>query len=195
MNLNRFLLFLTNIEGLGDTTIRKLILAGVFNNFYLKKFEDILGWIKDNRNYFQRKSVVDNLTLDDLNKANIKRKMIEKSCLEKGINYISYLDPNYPKRFKEMNKTKANDFPIIIYFKGDLSLIDDKKNVAIIGTRTPSLNAIRIELEITKKMAKLGFNIVSGLAEGCDTIAHRTTIETGAKTIEDKSCTLQNLFV
>lgn len=58
-----------------------------------------------------------------------------------------------------------------------------KELVAIIGTRNPSDEGIRKTKEIVKNLVKENCIIVSGLARGIDTVAHRTAIEWGGKTI------------
>lgn len=74
--------------------------------------------------------------------------------------------------------------PLFIYCKGDTSLLTkDKKRMAIIGTRHPSKKTIEITQKLTQKFVEAGFVIVSGLAEGTDTIAHETALKNNGKTI------------
>lgn len=74
--------------------------------------------------------------------------------------------------------------PLFMYSIGDCSLLDTKKKrVAIIGTRKPKNKSIFITRNIVKKYVEDDYIIVSGLAEGIDTIAHQTAIEQFGKTI------------
>lgn len=74
--------------------------------------------------------------------------------------------------------------PLFMYSKGDVSLLNsDIKRVAIVGTRHPSMKAIEMTKKITKKYVEEGYIIVSGLADGVDTISHETAVEYNGKTI------------
>lgn len=74
--------------------------------------------------------------------------------------------------------------PLFMYSKGDISLLaTNKKRVAIIGTRHPSPKSIAITKKITRKFIEDNYVIVSGLAEGIDTISHETAILHKGKTI------------
>jgi DNA processing protein len=55
--------------------------------------------------------------------------------------------------------------------------------VAVVGTREPSEEGKRRAVKLTQCLVQDGFTIVSGLAKGIDTIAHRTAIESGGRTL------------
>lgn len=194
MNLDRLILFLQNINGIGDSAIRKLIICNCFNNFHPKNLEDVLEFIKKHSIYFSKKSAIESLSMDDLKKANEIRKQIEEKCESLGIKYISYFSDEYPIRFKKMKDTKKYDFPLILFYKGDLNLLNSEKTCAILGTRKPSEKAILIGQKITKKMTESGYVIISGLAEGCDTIGHRECLNAGGKTVAIVGTGLDTVF-
>lgn len=74
--------------------------------------------------------------------------------------------------------------PLFMYSKGDKSLLDlNKKRVAIVGTRHPSPKAIASTKKLTQKFVEDNYVIVSGLAEGIDTISHETALICKGKTI------------
>ena len=74
--------------------------------------------------------------------------------------------------------------PLFMYSIGDCSLLNKKmKRVAIIGTRKPKKKSIFVTKKIVKRYVEDDYIIVSGLAEGIDTIAHETAIEQFGKTI------------
>lgn len=60
---------------------------------------------------------------------------------------------------------------------------EDKNAVAIVGTRKPSIYGIEMARNISKKAVEQGFTVVSGLARGIDTEAHRAAINNGGRTI------------
>lgn len=103
--------------------------------------------------------------------------LIEKS-LEKGIHTIGITDEMYPSELKVLKKK-----PLILYAKGKIELLKDKKKIAIIGTRNPSLAATKATSAITEFYSKLNYTVVSGLAIGCDSLAHEMASITNGKTI------------
>ena len=67
-------------------------------------------------------------------------------------------------------------------------------NVAIIGVLTPTKDIEVREQKIVKEVAKNNLTIVSGLAKGCDTIAHKTCLENNGKTIAILPTTFDNIY-
>lgn len=85
--------------------------------------------------------------------------------------------------------------PMFLYSSGDETLLSDNiHRVAIIGTRTPSEESIERAKCYTKRLALSGKVIVSGLAEGVDTVVHTTTLEVGGKTIAVLPTNFDNIY-
>lgn len=83
----------------------------------------------------------------------------------------------YPKRLLEATH------PVnLLYFQGNWGLIHTP-SVAVVGTRKPNDNSIRRTRKLVKALLADNFTIVSGLAEGIDTVAHKTAIVEGGQTI------------
>lgn len=66
--------------------------------------------------------------------------------------------------------------------------------MAVIGTREPTEHGVVIARNITKWFASSGWNIVSGLAKGVDTIAHKTTLRSPSKTIAVMAQGLEKVY-
>ena len=94
------------------------------------------------------------------------------------INLTTILSEDYPFRLKE----GVEDPPTLIFYKGKLENISEKA-VAIVGTRTPTDESIEIANNLTTEMAKRGHCIVSGLAKGIDTVAHKGALENKVSTV------------
>jgi DNA processing protein len=90
---------------------------------------------------------------------------------------ISAADPEYPRRL-----AATKDDPFILYIKGKLAP-DGNHSVAIIGTRQPTTHGIQIAQRVSKFFAEKGSSIISGLALGCDAIAHETVLQCGGHTV------------
>ncbi len=86
-------------------------------------------------------------------------------------------DPDYPKRLKEIY-----DYPPVIYIKGAL-LPEDEWCLAVVGTRRATVYGKQITEEIVTDLARNKITIVSGLAKGIDTVAHRSALEAGGRTV------------
>lgn len=89
---------------------------------------------------------------------------------------ISQRDQKYPKLLK-----KIPDPPEKLYIKGEL--YPDEKCFAVVGTRLCSNYGKQAALEIAGALSDAGLTIVSGLAPGIDTLAHKAAVERGKRTI------------
>lgn len=99
-----------------------------------------------------------------------------------GIHAVSYLDPEYPQQLlKTISEDGSPSAPIILYYKGDISTAS-LPGLAIIGTREPTSEGESSGEYLAGEFAKRGFNIVSGLAIGCDSCAHRGALKVCGKT-------------
>jgi DNA processing protein len=90
---------------------------------------------------------------------------------------LSPLDDAYPRLL-----AATKDDPFLIFVRGRLAP-DPFKSVAIIGTREPTEHGQAIAQCIAQYFAERGWSIVSGLALGCDAIAHSTALHTQGHTI------------
>lgn len=103
------------------------------------------------------------------------------------VKIISYNDPIYPQRLLEIP-----DHPLLLYLKGTL-LEGDQNNVAIVGTRNASIYGVEMAEMISADLANMGFTIVSGLARGIDTYAHKGALKFG-RTIAVIGSGLANIY-
>lgn len=104
------------------------------------------------------------------------------------IKIITRADENFPEKLLHVD-----DPPYYIFYKGDLSLLNDKC-VAIVGTRMPSSYGITVTERFAKELALAGGVIVSGLAYGVDSIAHRKALEENGKTVAVLAGGFNNIY-
>lgn len=90
---------------------------------------------------------------------------------------ISSLDEDYPQLLAE-----TKDDPFIIWTKGTLAT-KQEKSIAIIGTREPTEHGKIITQRITSYFVAEEYSIVSGLALGCDSLAHEAAVTAGGHTV------------
>ena len=93
-------------------------------------------------------------------------------------NYFTIEDDVYPQCLKEISNP-----PLKLYYKGNLDLLKDERLIAVVGTRNPSSYGKLCCEYMVKKMTSANITIVSGFAKGIDSIAHKTSLLTGGKTI------------
>ncbi|WP_290596962.1 MULTISPECIES: DNA-processing protein DprA [unclassified Archaeoglobus] len=84
---------------------------------------------------------------------------------------------------RKLNEFEKKYAPKILYIAGSMRTPLPEPRVAVIGTRKPSSEGIKAALKITKVLIDNKVIVLSGLAKGIDTIAHKTAIEHGGKTI------------
>lgn len=92
-------------------------------------------------------------------------------------------------------KAKESEKPYLLFYRGDRTLLQDlNSNVAVIGVIDPNEEIEQREKVIVSKLIEKGIVVVSGLAKGCDEIAHRTCVENNAKTIAILPSTLNKIY-
>jgi DNA processing protein len=82
---------------------------------------------------------------------------------------------------------RTSDPPLYLYVRGELRP-QDSNAIAVVGTRKPTLYGKTVTRRISHDLAASGFTIVSGLARGIDTEAHRGALEAGGRTIAVLGC-------
>ena len=130
----------------------------------------------------QKGKKFENFVKEDIVEANSYAKRIIEKSEEAYIGLISYYDAGYPDILKRtIDEEGRLDPPLLLWYRGDISIIG-LPAIAIIGTREATPEGINGGTYIAGEFAKQGFNIVSGLAIGCDTCGHRGALNVGGKT-------------
>ncbi|MCF7907760.1 MAG: DNA-processing protein DprA [Candidatus Omnitrophica bacterium] len=86
---------------------------------------------------------------------------------------LDIFDPGYPSLLREIDSA-----PLLLYLEGDLTVLN-KPLFAIVGSRNATNYGISLAHDYAVKLSSLGIVIISGLARGVDTAAHKGAIETG----------------
>jgi DNA processing protein len=94
-----------------------------------------------------------------------------------GIQVVSVIDESYP-----LNLRTVHDRPPILFVRGQLEERDER-SVAVVGTRGASEHGLALATAVATGLVDAGYVVVSGLAAGIDTAAHRATREAGGRTI------------
>lgn len=156
---------LLQLEKLGRTSAFKLCEIGLNEN--IQDDKDLMDFVS---RCIGNKDVkrLPTYSESDFIKAFKKGDRILEDSFDNNIEIISFFDDQFPALLKEIKNP-----PILLNFKGDYKRINEKIGIAIIGTREPTLDGYKAGEFFGDIFGKHGFNVVSGLAKGCDTSAHK----------------------
>ncbi len=107
---------------------------------------------------------------------------------EANVTIVTADSPAYPESLRN-----TPDPPPYLYVKGELH-IEDRKAVAIVGTRKPTYYGMTVTRRIASELSSAGFTIVSGMARGIDTQAHRGALAARGRTIAVLGCGIDVVY-
>ncbi|MBI4707432.1 MAG: DNA-protecting protein DprA [Candidatus Omnitrophica bacterium] len=110
-----------------------------------------------------------------LKKNTINKEFIRAKKLGLGILILG--EPGYPASLNNIPSP-----PLVLYIKGRLEE-KDEKSIAIVGSRRASFYGISSAEKFAQGLAEAGFSIISGMARGIDTAAHKGALKARARTI------------
>ena len=103
-----------------------------------------------------------------------KSQNVVSEHLKSGIRPIAVTEDEYPALLRLIP-----DPPPVLYAKGNIPLLKVLDAVAVIGTRKPTTGGTKVASKVAGHLASSGFVIVSGLARGIDSAAHRAACDAG----------------
>ena len=168
MNREHAWLSLALIPHIGPVTMSRLI--EVFGNP-----EDVLN---ANRDKLEALTFLSNAQMEAIISSKSQDRLTPMLDALKaiGAHAISIDHDSYPAILKEIH-----DPPYVLYVRGDIT--DIEPSVGIVGTRAPSHYGREMAFSISRDLSMSGISIVSGLARGIDTEAHRGALEGKSKTV------------
>ena len=105
-----------------------------------------------------------------------------------GARLITLADDDYPTSLK-----KLPDAPTILYLRGTLAA-EDENALAIVGTRRASPYGRDAAYQLSKQLAAQGITVISGLAHGVDTAAHKGALDGNGRTIAVLGCGVDVIY-
>lgn len=160
-------LALSLIPGIGPRTSRKIIEQTGSPTDFLDQPEQIrLPGIKP-----------ENISRSAINAFRESAAKEMKFIKQEGITALKPTDPQYPTRLKA-----CEDAPLVMFTQGTMDL-NARRMVAVVGTRKATEYGHRVTEELITEMARNGCSLISGLAYGIDTIAHRTALNLGIQNL------------
>ncbi len=104
------------------------------------------------------------------------------------VEFIPFCEESYPKILKEIGSP-----PIGLFIKGEIT-IQDSRAIGVVGTRKISPYGRQVTEKFVNELTTAGFTIVSGLARGVDSVAHRVALGSGGRTIAVLGCGLDRIY-
>lgn len=179
MDETTYLLALHRVNGLGPIRLKVLL-------DYYKDAK--LAW-QANPSELIKLGIPKNVAQD---LAETRRKLDPEAYRDKiaasGIKWLTIFDESYPKRLREIY-----DPPSVLFFRGKLEA-DYSWAIAVVGTRKITGYGKLVTEKLTRELVEAGVTIVSGLARGVDSQAHRTTLENGGRTLAVLGGGLDHIF-
>ena len=177
---NRKVLIWLNSIGVSNVTVNKLLR-------YFENISDI--W---------KVSTDEILSLKGI-RSSVKDKIISKrkeSVLENilikikknDINVMTVFDEDYPNRLRYIYNN-----PTVLYYKGSFSEVD-KLSLGIVGSRKATSYGKWASGKFSNELSELGITIISGMAKGIDTEAHKGALKGSGRTIAVLGSGLDNIY-
>lgn len=113
---------------------------------------------------------------------------IWQNIQDQDIQVFTWVDESYPRRLKEILQP-----PPVLYVRGNMLPADDWA-VAIVGTRRMTAYGRLVAEDTALVLAANGVTVVSGLARGIDSAAHRSALEGGGRTLAVLGCGVDQIY-
>lgn len=159
----------------------------MYSNLALKLYTLVKnGIIKSNTDFWKNYNstlIVDSYNLDLTN--------CEKGLKDKNLSLVCAFDNDFPSISTSI---KNSEKPFLFAYKGDVSLLKSENNIAVIGTLKIDSDTQDREKVIVKQLVDTKYNIVSGLAKGCDTVAHKECLKNNGKTVAILPTTFDSIY-
>ena len=99
-------------------------------------------------------------------------------CRALGVRVLTFADAEYP-----LALSRISDPPLVLYCTGQVQHLNARCLVGMVGTRKPTQYGISAARDFGAALAEHGAVIVSGLADGLDSVSHQAAVQAGAPTI------------
>lgn len=107
----------------------------------------------------------------------------------RGIVAVTPMNPQYSGLLAQLP-----DAPVLLYAKGDLSLMQSPGLIAVVGSRSATRYWQKAAYQLARDLAMQGVTIVSGMARGVDSYAHQGALAAGGKTIAVLGCGVDVIY-
>lgn len=159
---------LTLLRGLGPVQAKALL-----THFDIEELFQADGTTLRQSNLLSEQALDSLLRFSDWDRVEEEIRFIERN----QIRPLFITDDAYPRRL-----LTCHDAPVLLYYKGKADL-NAKRMIAVVGTRGSTRQGVRFTEEIISQLAPYSPSVVSGLAMGIDTVAHKCALQNGLATL------------
>lgn len=180
LNLNQITIaWLNSVNGISNGKIDKLLEyfgspEELWNNFNSEKYK---------LNILKPEIIYELFKIKDGFEEFLYNKLADENAF-----VVTYFDEEYPKKLKNISGA-----PYVLFCKGNLSSANNL-SIAVVGSRKATSYGKWTAEKFTRELSELGVTIISGLATGIDTIAHKTAIKCNSKTIGVIGCGINIVY-
>ncbi len=161
------------VEGIGPVLFRRL----------LEKFDTPAAVLSASASRLAQVKGMTTQVADAIGSISCKR-FAEEECRRiesAGIRLLTFLDADYPRRLFEIG-----DPPPLLYLRGVIPSWEPA--IAVVGSRRASRDGLKTAEKFSAELAAAGILVISGLARGIDTAAHRGALAGGGSTVAVLGC-------
>ena len=117
-------------------------------------------------------------------------KKVLNDCKKLNISAVCINNRHYPELLRQISNP-----PLVLYFKGNIELLNDEPTVCIVGPREVSPFGKRAAFSLAARLSSGGFTIVSGGAVGSDTAAHKGALAVEGNTVCVLGCGINSTYL
>ena len=148
---------------------------------------DFIGWILDLGKIYFSKKIMDKISKYGYNQALIDE--IKNNVRINKASYVCYDSEDYPDLLRNVY-----DPPYLLYYYGNISVANAYPLLSVVGTRKSTDYGKNASKYLVRDLSEAGIGIVSGLALGIDSHAHRYCMEGGSPTIAVMGTSIDNIY-
>mgnify|MGYP001370608293 CR=1 FL=1 len=174
-----WLIALDAVQGVGWKTIQRLVEG-------TESLNELAEWTVEKYVSIGIRSDValvlrEKLTVDFINEVKQRRKRWPY-CV------ITVFDEDYPRLLREIHQP-----PWVLYGLGDVRLLQSP-SIGMVGTRKPTSYGRMAAFRLARELTEYGFTVISGMARGIDTEAHKGALQAGGGTIAVLGCGIDVVY-
>ncbi len=124
-----------------------------------------------------------------LDKSLSETQNILEDCQDESVTILTVNDTGYPTRLKNIE-----DPPMVLYVKGNLPVVDEEITIGVVGARKCSAYGDTVAWRIGHDIARDGGLVVSGLAEGIDSMAALGALLAGGRVVGVLGCGIDVVY-
>ncbi|MBN2542692.1 DNA-processing protein DprA [bacterium] len=168
------------VKGIGPARFRQLLSA-------FKTPENVFEQSRTNLEQVLLPDMIDEILSFDPDKSDYIKAQIEL-MIKYEVDFVTIDSGEYPRLLREIPTA-----PPFFFASGKFDKVDEVA-IALVGTRKPTYYGKGVVEKLSRELSERGVTIVSGFASGVDTLAHKSCLKSGGRTIAVFGCGLDTIY-